>query len=556
MSAQHKLLLGLLAALGCAAVVTWVAAPVAESYPSARSAYQATAMPSRTPAPTKVPVGGKIQADNACYVRLQDMPPASYGTEGRYGMFGAYNPDTGVLVAAGGAGKASIENTFAFYQLYGVKLDSEYAQWNMIPYSGYVGYTREKDKGCREMTSVQITNTLALSVLGKDGCDNGRIDTKSKKGGDVRGVTIGGSADAAGIDFVPNMGVVSAPSLLAAKQAKLVRLFAAFDSTRTRVVLGQGTFDDERETETRHEVYEAHWIGTQVRVNQLFPAGPIPERRYGSCAAYVSDSATSVDGVLVLGGQEGGPTGTKTFNEVWWLDFTKSAQGEWMNITERFANQDEMGYRREGACAYNPASKQFYSWMGRADSKVPEGASRSGGTWRVDLSQLGDPAAPLTWERLAPDNLAGIKGRRLIPNVYDWTNNRLFVIGGRNNLDEYRDVWAIYPDVTGTACETLDPYAPYRPANPTATPVKPVVPTPEPLPVTPQACPGLTGIVPDPVIAAALADPTKVQGWGQLQNPGLQPGPNNPYRSRLGLQNPSAPYNPTYNSVVFKSGCP
>ena len=55
---------------------------------------------------------------------------------------------------------------------------------------------------------------------------------------------------------------------------------------------------------------------------------------------------------------------------------------------------------------------------------------------------------------------------------------------------------------------------------------------------------------------AALADPGKVQGWGQLVNPGLPPGPNNPYRTRLGLQNPSSPYNPTFNSVVFKSGCP
>jgi hypothetical protein len=263
---------------------------------------------------------------------------------------------------------------------------------------------------------------------------------------------------------------------------------------------------------------------------------------------------------MVLGGQEGGPPGTtRSFNQVWWLDFTKSSQGEFRDITSRFGNQKDIGFRRDGSCAYDTDSKSFYSWMGRADSKIPDGASRSAGVWRVNLAQLGDPAAALTWERLAKDNLKGISARRLIPNIWDAKNKRILVIGGRGGsteLDEFMDVWAIYPDVTGEACMTLDPYAPYAPTNPTATPPKPVVPTPEPPPVTAKACPQLTGVVPDAVVAAALADPTKVQGWGELQNPNLGPGPTNPYRANLGLQNPSAPYNPTFNSIMFKVGCP
>lgn len=532
-------------------------APVAESRPAGGSLLQATAAPTKTPAPTAVPVNGKIAAENACYVRFPDMPASPYSGPGRYGVFGAVNPDTGVLVTAGGAAKTSDENTIAYFRMYGIKLDSPYAKWNTIPFNGIDGYTRENDKGCREMTSVNLTGALWLSVLGKDGCDNGRIDTRNKKGGDVRGIMIGDTADANSTGFVPGMGIESAPPRLTGRLGTLARLFATYDSVRNRVILGQGTFNDKRETETQDEIYEAHWVGTNVRVNQLFPSGAIPERRYGSCAAFVSDKDTGVDGVMVMGGAEGGPPGTtKSFSQVWWLDFTKSASGEWKDITSRFANQKDFGARSQGACAYDPETKFYYSWMGRASSSIPQGASSSTGAWRVSLAQLADSAAPLTWERLAPDNQTGLRGRSLIPNVWDAKNKRMFVLAGRLGLDELKDVWAIYPGVTGEACMTLDPYAPYAPANPTATPVVPVAATAEPPPVTPSACPQLTGVVPDPVIAAALADPSKVQGWGQLQNPALGPGPNNPYLSRLGLQNPSAPYNPTFNSVIFKSGCP
>jgi hypothetical protein len=545
------------AAAALALVVSALLAPVAESRPAAGRLQQDTAVPTKTPAPTSVPVNGKIAAENACYVRFPDMPPSPYSGPGRYGVFGGFNPDTGVLVTAGGAAKTSDENTIAYYRMYGIKLDSPYALWNNIPYNGSDGYTRENDKGCREMTSVNVSGAEWWSVLGKDGCDNGRIDRNGRKGGDIRGIRIGNTADANTVEFVPGMGIDSAPPRLTARFATLVRLFATFDSVRNRVVLGQGTFNDKRETETQDEIYEAHAYGSSVRVNQLYPSGPIPERRYGSCAAFVSDKDSGVDGVLVMGGAEGGPPGTtRTFSEVWWLDFTKSASGEWKNITTRFANQKDFGGRSQGACAYDAETKYYYSWMGRASASIPQGASSSSGAWRVNLAQLGDPAAPLNWERLAPDNQTGLRGRSLIPNVWDAKNKRMFVLAGRLGLDEMKDVWAIYPGVTGDACATLDPYAPYAPINPTATPAKPVVPTPEPPPVTPSACPQLTSVVPAAVVAAALADPSKVLGWGDVLNPALAPGPNNPYLSRLGLQNPSAPYNPTFNSVIFKAGCP
>ncbi len=258
-----------------------------------------------------------------------------------------------------------------------------------------------------------------------------------------------------------------------------------------------------------------------------------------------------------------------TYKEVWWLDFSKSRQGEWTQITSRFANMDDFGGRREGACAYDPDTMTFYSWYGRASSSIPDGASRSSGVWRTNLSQLGDPQAPLTWERVVKDNqtMAG-KGRRLIPSVYDFANNRLFVLGGRNNLDEYADSWMIYPDVTGAECENLDPYAPFRPVVPTATTAPPTItpggPTVTPRPTSgawqptapdPSVCPGLDTKVPQVVLDDAMANPDSVQGWMILCNPNLLPSPWNTYRDKLTLQDPGKPYNPLFNSVVWKCGC-
>jgi len=417
------------------------------------------------------------------------------------------------------------------------------------------GFTQENDKGVpRDVLASTLPSKLGqarwLSIMGKDGCDNGAFDAK-KKGGDIKELALG--TDAGSVAWVPGSRIYQLIGDLAGAKGKLARAFATYDSTRGRVIFGQGTFDDEIERKSQDEVYQATQVGNKWKLTELFPAGPIPQRRFGSCAAYVYDKDTGVDGVFVLSGHSGGMTGTVTFKEVWWLDFSGNpGKGEWAQITDRFSNMDDIGYRREGACAYNPDTKQYYSWMGRANAKVPDGAKRSGGVWRVDLSTLGDalsdPANKLTWERLAKDNLAGIKGRRLVPSVYDWKNNRLFAIGGRNGLATYADVWAIYPDVTGAACQSLDPYAPFP------------IPTPVPLPTRPStlpaACPFITNKVPPTVITAALANPTSVEGYDQLVRPGVPESPFNPRRVWLSVRNPSVPWHPLFNALSYKAGCP
>jgi hypothetical protein len=160
-------------------------------------------------------------------------------------------------------------------------------------------------------------------------------------------------------------------------------------------------------------------------------------------------------------------------------------------------------------------------------------------------------------------------GRRLIPSSYDAVNKRILVAGGRNGNNSLVDAWAIYPDVVGAECAALDPYATFRPGAPTPTATAGTgptttpgasptggVPTPVPTAAMPQACPQLTGRVPDAVVTGALANPESIQGWGQPANSSLPVSPQNRLRTRLSLKDYGKPYHPIYNSVVFKAGCP
>ena len=303
--------------------------------------------------------------------------------------------------------------TTTHHDLYAIRLDGVDV-WKTINYGASVGYNHDADRGCREMASVKVSDTNWLSVLGKDGCDKGRFDAGMQKGGDLVELQVGASADAAGVKWVNNSGATELTGPLLDGEGKLVRLFGAYDAQRKRVVFGQGTFDNDVDTASQDRVYAATKAGTQWRITELHPGGQAPVARYGTCAAYVNDLDNDLDGLLVVGGQQGGTADTTTYNEVWWLDFSKKAAGEWRDVTARFTNEADFGPRREGACAYDPTSRMFYSWMGRSSKEIPGGAKHSSGAWRVDLTALGSDA-PLTWERLAKDDLKGVRGRTLIP---------------------------------------------------------------------------------------------------------------------------------------------
>jgi len=223
---------------------------------------------------------------------------------------------------------------------------------------------------------------------------------------------------------------------------------------------------------------------------------------------------------------------------------------------------DAIGYRREGACAYDSETKTFYSWMGRANASVPDGNKRSAGFWKFDATNIADENADLTWVRLAKDDQSEVNGRRLIPNVWDPVNKRFFAIGGRNDLDEYTDVWALYPDAQ---CDNISPVPP-TPTPTTAPPTNTPKPTTDPGVATPTAAPPTqipgdvcdiaTSKVPTSVINDALANPGNYYGHDLACNPNLPVGIYNPLRRMLSISQPNKPFHPLYNSVEWKCGCP
>ncbi|MEO8084695.1 MAG: hypothetical protein ABI780_12805, partial [Ardenticatenales bacterium] len=365
------------------------AAVVATTFAPSQDGTPTDAPTDGTPKPTStpIPVGGRVSAKNACYVRLPDMPV----TPGLYGGFGAYNAGTGVLAYAGGAERETDALTTTHHNLFAIRLDGAGA-WKPINYGATVGYNRDNDRGCREMASVKLSDSNWLSVLGKDGCDKGRFDTGMQKGGDLVELQVGASADAAGVKWVNNSGATELSGPLLDGEGKLVRLFGAYDAQRKRVIFGQGTFDNDIDTASQDRIYAATKAGSQWRITDLHPTGQAPVARYGTCAAYVNDLDNNLDGVLVVGGQQGGAGATAAYDEVWWLDFSKKAAGEWRDLSARFANRADFGPRREGACAYDATSRMFYSWMGRSSKDIPGGAKHSSGAWRVDLTALGTDA--------------------------------------------------------------------------------------------------------------------------------------------------------------------
>ncbi len=70
-----------------------------------------------------------------------------------------------------------------------------------------------------------------------------------------------------------------------------------------------------------------------------------------------------------------------------------------------------------------------------------------------------------------------------------------------------------------------------------------------------RVCPGTAARAPADAIAAALARPDTVAGWGQRCSAQLPPGPTNPLRQNLSLARPGRPYHPIANGLVWACGC-
>jgi hypothetical protein len=171
---------------------------------------------------------------------------------------------------------------------------------------------------------------------------------------------------------------------------------------------------------------------------------------------------------------------------------------------------------------------------GASQAGLGRGESTASDTWTLDLSRT-----PPRWENIGA-NLRETVGANM---VYALRIRQPVLIGGRAKYRDRGDTQNTFRDLYGLPCA--------------------VAPTPSPEPPRPtidpnqaKICDYLSARVPPAVINDAIANPSSIRGFGEAQNPSLPPGPNNPMKMHLGLQNPAVPFHPLFNSVLYKVGCP
>ncbi len=134
-----------------------------------------------------------------------------------------------------------------------------------------------------------------------------------------------------------------------------------------------------------------------------------------------------------------------------------------------------------------------------------------------------------------------------------WTYQVLPVRPGVYPVNDYAE--ASYIDIDAVRKKFFFPIPsisvdPPGPVPPSETPRPGTTPAPE------CVCQAIRNRVPSVVVAAALANPDRYQGWQELLDPGKPASPANPPRECLSLRSNSSPYHPLYNSVVWRAGCP
>jgi hypothetical protein len=69
-------------------------------------------------------------------------------------------------------------------------------------------------------------------------------------------------------------------------------------------------------------------------------------------------------------------------------------------------------------------------------------------------------------------------------------------------------------------------------------------------------CPQIIVRVPRAEIDFAVANPNAIDGYDQLERPGKPAGPYNRRRVWLSMRNLAVPYNPVFNGLTYRAGCP
>lgn len=252
-----------------------------------------------------------------------------------------------------------------------------------------------------------------------------------------------------------------------------------------------------------------------------------PGQVYGHSMVY--DSAGQR--MLAFGGST---DGEKASNVVWQLDLSDASlsNAKWSQLA---AAGRVPAARFLHSAAYDKAKNRMVIYSGVTRSAFTTKENTDNGTYALGLSQT-----PAVWEQLTP---ASVQERVGATMAYDEQHSVPVLHGGRRKFNSGGQISS--RESYWLKCEAAPPTA---------------VPPPTTVPgggdTTPIPCPVITSRVPAAAISFALANPTRVQGYLQLQNPSLPPSIWNLPRRYLSMRNAGAPWHPLYNGLIFKAGCP
>lgn len=333
---------------------------------------------------------------------------------------------------------------------------------------------------------------------------------------------------------------------------------AAYDPTNDMIVITGGVGDCSMlDTEAgcgNADTYDTLFMkftDTGVSV-EAGPSGG-PNRTYGHTMVYDSTG----NRMIAFGGTRAGSRGV---TDLWELPLADLTTASWRALSSSGS---------AAALAFHSAAYDAdNNWMvvhGGATSEFFLGAEST--DRRTRALDLGDPSGTPRWNDLGatsnpPERIGAVAGFIDTAAV-----TGVVMAAGRSKYNTTPDGSSQNPTRNADllVCEAAAPTTPppVTTVPPPTTPPPGVTPT-TPTPVTPtpppaadaEACPNLDTKVPASVIGAALGSPDSVSGWGELCNPSLPPSIWNTQRHYLSLRNPGAPYNPLYNGVVYKCGCP
>lgn len=263
--------------------------------------------------------------------------------------------------------------------------------------------------------------------------------------------------------------------------------------------------------------------------------------------------------LLVVGGSRDGRVGT---NDVWQLDLADAdpANATWSTLSTAGVSLPRVALH---GAALDTGRNWLVVYGGVTSNFNTPGENTPTTTYALDLG-----TTPPTWIDLG----TGLQQRIGAGMAYSARHQGVVLAGGRRvsraqpPQDVQRDSNILQCADQGTSLpppETPVPTATRTAPPPTVLP-PPVTATatqsaPPTQPATnAQVCAFIQRFnrVPPAAIADAMANPSRIGGWGKSCNPGVPDSGANPDRRYLSLLNINKPYHPLFNGLVFRCGCP